>query len=118
MAKQLVADFYECGDFALNDISYLRNVARKIVDSIDSIIVNESYHQFQPVGITYMAIIAKSHIAIHTWPEKKTIALDLFSCEEDLPTSFLDEIKSDFGASDYHFRMIERTLTKQATNHV
>lgn len=118
MAKQLVANFYDCGNDALNDINFIREIALKIVNHIHSVIVNESYHLFQPIGITYVAIIAKSHIAIHTWPEKKTIALDLFSCEDDFPVNFLDEIKNDFHASDYQSKLIDRALTKQATENV
>lgn len=70
MAKQLLVDFYGCDDTALNNIDVLSAVVRKIVDKISSVIVEESYHLFKPYGITYVAIIAKSHISIHTWPEK------------------------------------------------
>ena len=41
----------------------------------------EEFHLFKPYGITYFAIISKSHISIHTWPEDKIVAVDIFSCE-------------------------------------
>ncbi len=110
MAKQLLVDFYDCDDIVLNDINVLAAIVRKIVNKIDSVIVEERYHLFKPYGITYIAIIAKSHISIHTWPEKKTIALDVFSCEDDLPHEFVEELKSDFHAKDYQVSIIKRNV--------
>ena len=37
-------------------------------------------YQFQPRGLTAVFLVAESHIAIHTWPEKRYAALDVFSC--------------------------------------
>ncbi len=110
MAKQLLVDFYDCDDTALNNVDVLSSIVRKIVEKINSVIVEESCHLFKPYGITYIAIIAKSHISIHTWPEKKTIALDIFSCEDDLPQDFVDELKSDFHARDYQMSVVKRNV--------
>lgn len=110
MAKQLLVDFYGCDDTALNSIDVLTAIVRKIVDRIDSVIVEESFHLFKPYGITYVAIIAKSHVSIHTWPEKNTIALDIFSCDDDLPHDFVDELKEDFHAKEYQMNMVQRNV--------
>ena len=36
-------------------------------------------HQFEPFGISGVAMIAESHITIHTWPEYSFIAVDIYS---------------------------------------
>lgn len=110
MAKQLLVDFYDCDDTALNKIDVLREIVKKIVGKINSVIVEESHYLFKPYGITYVAIIAKSHISIHTWPEKKTIALDIFSCEDDLPHDFVEELMADFHAKNYQMSMVHRNV--------
>ncbi|NMC05941.1 MAG: adenosylmethionine decarboxylase [Candidatus Lokiarchaeota archaeon] len=37
-------------------------------------------HQFQPEGITIVAILADSHAVLHTWPEEAFIIADIFTC--------------------------------------
>ena len=40
-------------------------------------------HKFQPYGVTGYALLANSHISIHTWPEDDIARCDLFSCNSD-----------------------------------
>jgi len=37
-------------------------------------------HAFSPHGLTGVAVVAESHIAVHTWPEHDFLALDVFWC--------------------------------------
>src|SRR4051794_38836075 len=39
-------------------------------------------HEFEPFGISAIAILAESHLSIHTWPEHGYLAVDLFTCSE------------------------------------
>lgn len=43
-------------------------------------IVDVSFHEFNPFGISGMVIIAESHLSIHTWPEYNYAAVDIFTC--------------------------------------
>jgi S-adenosylmethionine decarboxylase len=46
------------------------------------------FHLFEPYGLTAMALLAESHISIHTWPERGLAAIDFFtcgSCRFDIP---------------------------------
>lgn len=43
-------------------------------------ILNEQFHQFEPVGVTGILMLAESHISVHTWPEHHLAALDIFTC--------------------------------------
>jgi spermidine synthase len=36
--------------------------------------------KFNPVGVTSIAIISESHIAIHTYPEARHASIDIFTC--------------------------------------
>ena len=40
-------------------------------------------HKFQPYGVTGYALLASSHMSIHTWPEDDIARCDLFSCNSD-----------------------------------
>src|SRR5436305_5916057 len=39
-------------------------------------------HEFEPIGISAVAILAESHLSIHTWPEHGYLAVDLFTCSD------------------------------------
>ena len=39
-----------------------------------------SIYKFKPQGITGVILLAESHIAVHTWPEIRYIAIDIFTC--------------------------------------
>jgi len=43
-------------------------------------IVDVSFHEFNPFGISGMVVIAESHLSIHTWPEYSYAAVDIFTC--------------------------------------
>jgi len=35
------------------------------------------------MGVSIIALIAESHIALHTWPESNYATLDIYSCGDD-----------------------------------
>jgi len=37
-------------------------------------------HKFEPFGVTAIALLAESHISIHTWPDKCMAVCDVFTC--------------------------------------
>ena len=41
-----------------------------------------THHFEEGGGATHLALLAESHIAIHTWPETGFIAVDIFMCGE------------------------------------
>lgn len=54
-------------------------------------------HQFEPFGVSGIAMIAESHIAIHTWPEYGFIAVDIYSTSKEADISKVaDAMKAAF----------------------
>jgi S-adenosylmethionine decarboxylase len=49
-------------------------------EAASATIVDVSFHEFNPFGISGMVIIAESHLSIHTWPEYGYAAVDIFTC--------------------------------------
>ena len=84
MASQLLVDLYECDVEIIDNMEKIKNLSHKVIKEIGSEIVEECFHKFSPIGITYIAVITTSHFSIHTWPEYKYVAVDVFSCDIEL----------------------------------
>ncbi len=65
-----------------NTLRDVQSFALKFSEHFGFHVVNTTYHEFKPYGITFIAILSESHLAIHTWPEYKTIHVDLVSCKD------------------------------------
>lgn len=52
----------------------------KLVKRTNLKVLKKEYHNFTPFGATVLFILSSSHLAVHTWPEKNYIHLDLFTC--------------------------------------
>jgi len=47
-------------------------------------------------GISGVAVLAESHISVHTWPEKGFAAFDVFMCGDAQPMKALEVFKRAF----------------------
>lgn len=109
MAMQVIADLYGCDDI-INDITAIKNAAHTAIEYVGASIVEECTHEFEPIGITYFAVISTSHFSIHTWPEYGYVAVDIFSCNDSVADGISNKLKELFGASKVIYRIIERAI--------
>ena len=110
MASQLFADLYGCDVTILNSEKNIREIARRVVSDIGAEIVEECVHTFEPIGITYFAVITTSHFSVHTWPEYGYAAVDVFSCGEEVTERISELLKKEFKATDIKVRQVERII--------
>jgi S-adenosylmethionine decarboxylase len=75
----LLVDFWECR--GLRDAEGIERVLREAATACGATVLNVMLHTFgEGGGITGVALLAESHISIHTWPETRYAAIDLFMC--------------------------------------
>lgn len=75
----ILSNFYNC-QYDLNQQIKLMNLCIDLCDKYKLKIVGKSYHEFEPYGITFVLLLAESHLSVHTWPENGNIAFDLYVC--------------------------------------
>lgn len=109
-AKQLIVDLYGCGVSCIDDIEYIKDVIHRVCGYIRADIVEECYHKFSPIGVSAIAVITTSHISIHTWPEHGYAAVDIFSCQEDIPGEVCRLLAQLLEANEVKTRVIRRKL--------
>ncbi len=75
-----IAELYDCPREILDDQGFVTDALREAVRHGFATLLHEVSHQFSPQGVTALALIAESHVAIHTWPEYGYAAVDAFTC--------------------------------------
>ena len=102
---------YECPYGLLDDEAHIRNVLANAAQLSESTLLNVSSHKFQPHGVTAIALLAESHISIHTWPEEGVAVCDVFTCgDHTSPRSGATYMYEAMGATDIKSEIIKRNL--------
>src|SRR3954463_9172883 len=79
----LTADLSGCDTAlaAMTDPAALRALCLGAVERAGLAAVGELFHRFPaPGGVTGVVLLAESHLAVHTWPERGAVTLDAFVC--------------------------------------
>ena len=76
----ILFDLNDCPSDLLDNEDFVRFSAWNAVKESKSELINLTCHKFKPQGITALAMLADSHLSIHTWPEKGIAKCDIFTC--------------------------------------
>ena len=75
----LIVDLYEAE--RLDDVDHIEAALRRAVAAASATLLHIHLHHFEPNGgVSGVAVLAESHISIHTWPERDFAAIDIFMC--------------------------------------
>ena len=73
---------------------------RECVEEAGATLLHIHLHHFTPNnGVSGVAVLAESHISIHSWPECGYAALDVFMCGHADPHRAIDVLKRKFRPS-------------------
>lgn len=101
-------DVYNCKAETLSFVPAVKDILNTIVDEIQLSKVNESFKQFEPIGVTGFILLEESHVSIHTWPEHQFAAVDLFSCKPFDVEKIQELLMTSFGSNKVVIKQIER----------
>ena len=92
--KHILFDLEGCDKDLLDDARFVRNSLFHASLISKSKILKIDYHEFTPQGVTGFALLADSHISIHTWPETGVAKCDIFTCgDKCLPEKAVEYMK-------------------------
>ena len=105
-----VVEAHGCDAAALRDVSRLESLFAAIISQMSLHPVRDpAWHQFpEPGGVTGMALLSESHLTCHTFPEYRSMCLNLFCCRERPDWDFDAALRHSLGASSVHVRRIDR----------
>ena len=108
-SKHLLLELYRCDQEKLNDESFLRCSLNRAAKLAKATVLNLISNKFEPQGVTAIALLAESHISIHTWPESNYSAVDIFTCGQNMmPELASQHLIESLMAKEHFLRVIKR----------
>ena len=118
-SKHLLLELYRCDYEKLNDESFLRCILNRSSRLANATVLNLISNKFEPQGVTAIALLAESHISIHTWPESNYSAVDIFTCGQNmLPELASEYLINALNAKEHSLRVIERNPPSEVAKQV
>lgn len=79
--KHLICDFRNITNTKLlHNKLELKLMCKNICMEQNYAILGENDHDFYPQGCSFIFLLSESHLSVHTFPEKKYLAFDLYTC--------------------------------------
>lgn len=112
IGKHLIIEFR--GASNLTDHTIAKDVFKRAVEAANATLLNINLHSFktedmQEAGFTGVAILAESHMSIHTWPEHNYAALDVFMCGDAEPLLAIPVLEEHFKPENTEVMLLARS---------
>ena len=88
--------------------TFYEKIVYKIAKAAKVEVLSISHHKFEPQGFTLVALLAESHMSFHTFPEKKVISFDFFTCGKKSPSVALNILKKEIK----HSRIVVKSFDR------
>jgi S-adenosylmethionine decarboxylase len=92
----------------LDDEARIQQAFRDCVATCGATLLHIHTHKFSPQGVSGVAVLAESHISVHTWPEIGYGAFDVFMCGEAEPWRAVEVLRRAFDAGEMRVRELLR----------
>ena len=82
------------GAESLDDLDHLKAAIETSAEAAQATLLHIHLHHFSPLGgISGVALLAESHISVHTWPEHGFAAFDIFMCGDSEPLKAAEALR-------------------------
>ena len=118
-SKHFLLELYRCDCEKLNDESFLRCTLNKAAKLANAKVLNLISNKFEPQGVTAIALLAESHLSIHTWPEAHYSAVDIFTCGQNMkPEISCKYLIQALMAKEHLLRIIDRSPSSEVCSQI
>ncbi|MFN3260254.1 MAG: adenosylmethionine decarboxylase [Pikeienuella sp.] len=92
----------------LDDQERIESALRDCVTECGATLLHIHTHKFTPQGVSGVAVLAESHISVHTWPEIGYGAFDVFMCGDAEPRRAVEVLRRAFDAGEVRVKELLR----------
>lgn len=95
----------------LENEEFIRNVLIEMTEAAGATLLKVFLHHFgEGFGVTGVAVLAESHISIHTWPEHNYAAIDVFMCGDADVNKTIPVVKTSFSTESVDVTTLPRGI--------
>ena len=99
--KHILFTLKDCSLELIDDEEFIRKLLYRTTNECKATLLHLAVHKFEPQGVTGFALLAESHISIHTWPENGMAVCDVFTCGDTaIPEIGVQYMKEQLKATD------------------
>jgi S-adenosylmethionine decarboxylase len=108
-----IVEAHHCDQASVSDPDALRALFTRLIHEMNLHPIGETlWHQFPGGGITGLALLQESHIACHTFPEHRSLCLNVFCCRPRPDWDFDACLRREFGAKSVEVRRLDRPYSE------
>lgn len=108
--RHLLIELHGCDPDRLDDKTTIAGLMREAAVEAGATVVGTLFHTFAPQGVSGVVVVEESHLSIHTWPEHRYAAVDMFTCGECRPERARDVLAAGLSAERAEVMLVERGL--------
>jgi len=112
IGKHVFGNLYDIDPKILNDKDFLHSVVLEAVKIANMTLVESKSWSFggKKGGVSVIALVEESHIALHTWSEYNYATLDVYTCGENSnPQAAFEYIVSQLKPKRYQMFFADRS---------
>lgn len=115
LGRHLLLELKDCNKEVLDDVDFVKICLNEAAMRCGATVVGESFCHFPPHGVSGIINIAESHISIHTWPEYRYAAVDVFTCGDNVePEEAAKLIVEKLEAKSYSLVELQRGIIESS----
>ncbi len=107
LGKHIILEVFTDDKELLDNENAIVNIIKEACEYANVELLNIATHKFSPHGVTAVALLAESHLSIHTWPEYGYAAVDIYTCG-GWPEKAMEKMIEKLGAYFYDMKMYLR----------
>lgn len=110
LGRHYLVELWEASN--LDDPSLVEEALIETVRSVGGTLLDTKIVEFPNGACSGVALIAESHLTIHTWPEHGYAAVDLFTCSKDMDADAgIETLRKYFAPKSLQVVEVKRGLT-------
>ncbi|MBX3097669.1 MAG: adenosylmethionine decarboxylase [Fimbriimonadaceae bacterium] len=114
LGSHLLIELFDCDPASLEKVKNVGEAMRSAAIESKATVVADEFHEFEPWGVSGAVIIQESHYTIHTWPEHKYAAVDLFYCGGSIYVDkAIDVLRKEFQPGRIKFLVVRRGIESE-----
>lgn len=117
--RHVIAELDGCEAKLLTSMSRLRRILIGAAQAAHATVLTDEFFEFPGGGVSGFVLLAESHISIHTWPEQKYAAIDIYTCGlHTMPDLACAYLVDRLGASATVTSTLDRGLADPSGRHL